>query len=1119
MQLKTNKKSEINKVVEMFNNIFSSIKSNKQSNDAQMEDVDDSSSPVSGEIITDEVISLDLGSIDLFSAPTKTVNALTSADGLVHSLNTYGCVDIKYISSLTNKPVKTVLNDLRGSIYQNPEKFVGDITTGWETADEYLTGNIGEKLKTAKKLNLIHRGYFNANVEALTNVLPRCEDIENIYIKLGAPWIPEDLIEAFIRNLLKMRKSGFLKHDTLTGSWEIVNKVDLCRECDYTKVYVTYGTYRMNALNIIEKSLNMQTISVKDEYLVLDKKKYVVNEKETFLAIDKQKIIDEMFNRWLKLDDSRINRLKNIYESKYCSIRTRKFDGSFLTFPNMNPAIRLYPYQKDAIARILFTPNTLLAHDVGAGKTYIMVAAGMELKRMGISNKNMYVVPNNIVEQWANVFKVMYPKSKILTVTPNKFTPAKRVNMLKDMCDGEYDAIVIAYSCFSMIPMSKKYMENYFSGIINDLRRVIANGSQTRTVTERIKSVKKELEKYRETCKLNEDDITFDKLNINTLFIDEAHNYKNLPFDTKTSGILGISATGSQKCRDLYSKVRCVQADNNGRGVVFATGTPITNSLSDLFVIQKYLQPTVLESMNIANFDAWIANFAELVTCFEVDVDTSGYRMARRFSKFHNLPELTTILSLIADFHPAKCSESMPMFKGHTDCMTDKSKDLENYINKISTRVENIRSRRVSSKDDNMLKVTTDGRKAALDVRLVNPKAKFSDKSKIYQCACKVAETYFKTCNDGGTQLVFCDASTPKSTFNAYDELKRLLIALKVPESEIAFVHDASSDSQREKLFKMMRDSTIKILIGSTWKLGVGVNIQDKLVAIHHLDVPWRPADMVQREGRILRPGNQNDEVFIYRYITEGTFDAYSWQLLETKQRFISSVLSGSIKVRAGRDIGDTVLNYGEAKALAIGNPLVKARVEATNELSRLLSMQSKTEELKVDMQAQINELPSFIEQKDLQIERCIADIKHYEESKVEYTREQLKELGRSIIESLACNSFETEERKIASYQGFDIILPAGMTEIDPFIYVEHNGRYKLPYKLTDIGIMIRLNNLLEGLPEYLAKLQDSKTRLINKLEGLKVEVEKQYGYCDRIEELKTTIRQLDKKLGVKINE
>lgn len=1117
MQLNKQQKTNMDGIIDLFNSIF--VNKNQDADGVIASNIpahEGENLRESAHLDSGEGIELDLDSLSLFDDVTGTVTCERASDGLIHSLNRYGKVDVEYIAEITGKTVREVVSELQGAIFQNPEKFHGGLTEGWETADEYLSGNLGEKLRVAIDYNHTYPGYFNGNVAALKSVLPQGVDLSEIHVTIGTPWIPVEIMEQFINYLLGVKGKDYLFHDELTGSWEIKGKSMVGMYSDYTRLNVTYGTYRIDALHIIEKTLNMQSIKVMDEVISMGKKKRVVNEKETLLALDKQKKILEVFDRWIFRDEKRRKALESIYEDKFCCIRTRAFDGSFLTFPNKSDKVELYPYQKNAVARILFSPNTLLAHDVGAGKTYIMVAAGMELKRMGISDKNMYVVPNNIVEQWHQAFITMYPNAKILCISPNKFTPAKRGAVLKAMRDEDYDAIIIASSCFSMIPMSAKYVQEDYSKQISELQSVMRSGNYTKRVKDRIESLKKELQEYMDKFRNNPTGVTFDEMGINTLFVDEAHNFKNVPFETQTGGILGVCSSGSKKCQDMFNKVQCVQAQNGGRGVVFATGTPITNSLSDLYILQRYLQGGILESLNLATFDAWIANFAELVTGFEVDVDSSGYRMARRFSKFHNLPELTSILSLIADFHPAKCSDNMPEFNGYTDCLTEKTAALEEYVKDIAKRADAIRSRAVSMKVDNMLKVTTDGRKAALDVRLVEPKAKFSVESKIFQCAQKVSDIYFKFYDEGGTQLVFCDSSTPKPSFNAYDELKRILVALGVPEEEIAYVHDATTEVQRDKLFSRMRNSEIRVLIGSTWKLGMGVNIQDRLIAIHHLDVPWRPADMVQREGRILRPGNLNKEVYIFRYITKGTFDAYSWQLLETKQRFISKLLSGSITKRRNRDIGDTVLNYAEVKALALGNPLVKARVEAANELSKLLTLKERADELRLDMLAQLKSLPEMIEQKGREVEACEQDIAFYNENKVLYNRDTLKEMGRTILEGLSDNEYETSERKVAEYQGFDIILPAGMLKSEPFVYVQRNGRYTLEYKVTDIGIMMRLNNLLEGLSTHLDKLQLAKYRLENKYDGLKLELEKQENYGEQIAELRSKIDKLDKKLGVK---
>ena len=702
----------------------------------------------------------------------------------------------------------------------------------------------------------------------------------------------------------------------------------------------------MPALYILERTLNMKTVAVTDEVICHTNAsgvKRVINKSETVLALEKQQKMIKAFQRWVWKDQKRKERLEIIFENNFSCVRRRIFDGSFLDFPTMSPSVNLYPHQKNAVARILFSPNTLLAHDVGSGKTYIMIAAGMELKRMGLSRKNLYVVPNNIVGQWEKLFSVMYPDSKLLCVEPKNFTPTKRESVLEQIRDEDFDGIIMAYSCFEQIPLSKDFYTEQLQETLDKISELASNTNKATSKLERKKeAVRKALSSLELAMDNMYDTVYFDELGITRLFVDEAHNYKNVPIETKVDKVLGISSKGSKKCRDMMDKVRLVQKQNNGGGVVMATGTPITNSITDAFVMQKYLQSGELGMLDLQSFDSWVGMFAERVTEFEIDVDTSSYRLATRFAKFHNLPELTALLSSIADFHQVDSSIGIPNFDGYKDALISKTSEFAAYLDDISARAELVRKGIVSRSDDNMLKITTDGRKAALDMRLVEPNTSFTYQSKVARCAENVFDIYCETQSDKSTQLIFCDSSTPKSGFNVYDEVKRLLIGMGVPSEEIAFIHDAGTESKREKLFSRLRSGNVRILIGSTFKLGLGVNIQNKLIALHHLDVPWRPADMTQREGRILRQGNENKKVYIYRYITEGSFDAYSWQLLETKQRFISGLLSGSLTERSGSDIESTVLDYAQVKALAVGNPLIKERVETANELTRYLALQRK---------------------------------------------------------------------------------------------------------------------------------------------------------------------------------
>ena len=1050
---------------------------------------------------------------------TQGVYAESISDALILSLSELARVDIEYISQITGEDIKTVITTLKGSIYQNPETWNEVFYQGWETAEEYLSGNLIQKLKAAEKANSKYRGYFSDNIEALRRLLPPTVSSKDIYITLGSPWIPTDVIDAFVDHILNLGKNNYsgTLHDEVTGSWEITKK-GYCHAISNVLATTAYGTQRLKALNILEDTLNMKTVAVYDEYQTSSTtSKRVLNQPETLHAIEKQQKMIAEFKRWVWSDRKRKELLEDIFDRKFGCIRRRIFDGSFLKFPTMSSDIELFPYQKNAVARIIFSPNTLLAHDVGSGKTYIMIAAGMELRRMKLSKKNLYVVPNNIIGQWRDIFKTMYPDANVLCVEPKDFTKEKKEKTLQKIRDNDYDGILMAYSCFDRISLSLDYYIEELEAaraVIEEIER--KSKKDTASLRRKKKDIQKKLEKLSEVVRTADKETFFDELGITRLFVDEAHNYKNVPITTRTEKVLGISSGGSKKCLDMMDKVHLVQKQNNGKGVVLATGTPITNSITDAFIIQKYLQSGELALLDLQNFDAWIGMFAEKVTEFEIDVDTSSYRLATRFAKFHNLPELTSMLSTIADFHQVDRSAGIPDFLGYDDTLIAKTPEFNGYLKKISERADAVRSGNVERKVDNMLKITTDGRKAALDVRLVVPKAPFSYQSKVEKCAEKVYEIYRATTPQKSVQLVFCDSSTPKSGLNMYDELKRLLMLRGVPEQEIVFIHDAATEKQREALFKRTRSGEIRVLIGSTFKLGLGVNVQDKLIALHHLDVPWRPADMTQREGRILRQGNQNKQVYIFRYITEGSFDAYSWQLLETKQRFISGLLAGYITERSGSDIEDTVLNYAEIKALAIGNPLVKRRVEVANELSRLYALQAKSVEAYIRLEKDKNELPTQIEhQKDI-IKKCKADIELYKESRREHSKNERKELREKIYTALKNNVLMTSERTLFSYQGFSIVLPINMTMEKPFVWLVANGRYYVEFADNESGVLVRIDNFLDKLEEqHLQKLTDKLKSLRKRERAIDSELAAKEDYNEKIQEYKKTLNDIDKELGV----
>lgn len=1061
------------------------------------------------------------------------IHADSIADGFIDSLANLGRVDIEYISLITGESYKKVISALRGSIYQNPETWEECFFKGWETADEYLSGNLHKKLLAAEKASTEYDGYFDVNIKAIKNILPKSASSNEIYATIGSPWIPTDIIDEFISELLGKWKKYWsdscyiprgnkllVKHDEVTGAWEIPYK---SRASYIPKLQMKYNTGRINILHIIERTLNMKAVAIYDDVPVAgdpDKTKKVINKAETLLAMEKQELITHEFTDWLWKSETRKKRLESIYEEKFGCVRKRNFDGSFLNFPGLSDSIELFPYQKDAVARIIFTASTLLAHDVGAGKTYVMIAAGMEIKRMGISNKNMFVVPNNIVGQWESIFCEMYPDANLVVIEPKSFTIAKRNAVLTAIRDNDYDGIIIAYSSFEQIKLSSEYYHDDLLAEKTKLTALSKNPKKNNArLRRKIDSISKGLTKLEENPD-SQNEIYFDELGITALFVDEAHNFKNVPIDTQVRNVLGLATKGSKKCKDMLDKVRVVQKESENSKVIFATGTPITNSITDAYVMQTYLQSGELALLEISSFDNWLGMFAEKNIEFEVDVDTNGYRLATRFSKFHNLPELTMMISQIADFHKVDTCDGIPRLNGYTDSVIGKTAEFNEYLKLISVRADAVRRGVSDRKEDNMLKITTDGRKAALDLRLVDSDANFTYQSKVARCASNAADIYFDTMEGCSTQLIFSDISTPKEDFNIYDEVKRLLILCGVPEEEIAFIHDADTEKKRNAMFEKVRQGDIRILIGSTFKLGIGVNVQDKLIAIHHLDVPWRPADMTQREGRILRQGNTNPEVKIFRYITEGSFDAYSWQLLETKERFISDLLSGNINTRSSSNINDTILDYAEVKALAVGNPLVKKRVEISNEMLRLITLQNKYIEERIANQKELDKIPAEAKLLEKRIKVCELDLEYYKTLKIINQDSDARACIREkITRAVLDNILETREKKILTYQGFDVILPANMTREKPYIYLIREGKYYIKLGESSRGNLIRIDNFLDGLPGYLEKLKLNRSKLLEKESELRKSLSRQESFTSKIEDCQKKIIAIDKELGVEKND
>ncbi|MDE6111003.1 MAG: DEAD/DEAH box helicase family protein, partial [Eubacterium sp.] len=870
--------------------------------------------------------------------------------------------------------------------------------------------------------------------------------------------ISKEIINEFAQHLIKQRVS-IVEYEPVTGSWNITDKNyygsnAICQ--------VEFGINRYNALKILESTLNLREIKLytDGEY----------DERDTIAAIEKQRLLIEEFKRWLWDDEDRIWEVEEAYNNMFAGFEKQTYDGSKLEFPEMSKNFSLYDYQKDAVQKIVTTKNTLLAFDVGAGKTYIMIAAAMKMREMGISRKNMFVVPNNIVGQWEKIFSDLYPKAKLLTIDPKSYKPELRTKTLTQIRDGDYDGIIIAYSCFEMIPLSDEFVLHQMTNRLEEINEAVYTvygfcKNQLSKERDRIKNLTYQ---FIESMDSETSSITFDQLEINTLFLDEAHNYKNIPLHTKLRNLNGINTKGSKKCLDMQKKIQCVQEQNNGRGAVLATGTPLCNSISDAYAMQMYLQPEEMKERHLDVFDNWVKTFASPAQICEIDVDTSKFRFIRRFAKFFNLPELSRMFSDVAIFHAVE-EKGLPDMNGYTDIVIKKNKPLADYMQALCKRTELIRDKVIDKKYDNMLKVSTDGRKAALDLNLVGETQQYNSKSKLYHCVNSVMDIYSK--HEGCSQLIFCDYSTPKSeSFNVYNKLKEMLLEKGIPDKEIAFIHSYQTEARKLKLFKEVNEGSIRILIGSTIKLGIGANVQTKLKAIHHLDVPWRPADMVQREGRILRRGNENAEIFIYRYIAEGSFDSYSWQILETKQKFISQFLSGSTYQRTATDLEENVLTYAQVKAIALAQPLMKLKAEKENELRNLQIMLSKENEAESNLQKELEELKEKIEKHTKRLSFTTANnlmLSNYDEKNFALELKLYKNVFSKEFIFSSC-----EDTGIILL-GFELKRPIKQDEKKPYLIASRLGvDYMIPVSTSESGNITRMRNFFKGFDKQLQKEQ-----------------------------------------------
>lgn len=1073
---------------------------------------------------------------DMFTKRTiKPKTEITSVDNandaLIVSLSEKARVDITFMQKLCNMDMDKMLKDLEGEIFNVPE--YGE-PNQWVTADEYLSGNVREKLKIAEHFAETDER-FNVNVKYLKEVQPKDLSASEISVRLGSTWIPPEDIKVFIEYLLNPSNYACqninVHYNEATSEWWIEGK-------NYDKYNIkatnTYGTGRASAYKIIEDSLNLKDTRIYDYYEDENGKRVAeLNKKETAIAQAKQEQIKLAFEEWIWKDPERRERLTKFYNERFNSIRPREYDGSHISFDGMNPEITLRKHQVNAIARILYGGNTLLAHEVGAGKTFEMVAAAMESKRLGLCNKSLFVVPNHIVEQFGQEFLQLYPSANVLVTTKKDFETANRKKFCSRIATGDYDAIIISHSQFEKIPMSverqvaiiQKQIEDITLGI-QDLKNNNGERFSIKQMEKTKKGLETRLAKLNDTSR-KDDVVTFEELGVDRIFVDEAHYYKNLFLYTKMRNVGGIAQTEAQKSSDLFMKCRYLDELTGGKGVIFATGTPISNSMVELYTMQRYLQYGELEKRHLQQFDAWASTFGETVTAIELSPEGTGYRAKTRFAKFFNLPELMALFKEVADIQTSEML-NLPVPKAnYHNVVIEPSEIQKELVKDLSERAEKIRNRMVDSSVDNMLKITNDGRKLALDQRLTNDMLEDFEHSKVATCADNIYSIWDKTNDDKSAQLVFCDLSTPHNDgkFNVYDDLKTKLIDRGIPEEEIAFIHDANTDARKQDLFNKVRRGQVRVLIGSTQKMGAGTNCQDRLIALHDLDCPWRPSDLIQRSGRIIRQGNKNPEVDIYRYVTEGTFDAYLYQLVENKQRFISQIMTSKTPVRFAEDIDETALSYAEIKALAAGNPDIIEKTELDTQVAKLKLLKQNYLSEKYELEDKvIKYYPNEIKRLENRIEDMKEDIEvfnnnntpdnSFEKMNIKGTNfTERKEAGEKIIE--ICKSMTNPEPlEIGEYKGFKIILSFDTMDRKFYASMKNNLSYKTELGSDPSGNITRIDNVLNGIETRLSNIENNLEDTKKNYESAKKEIEKPF---PQEEELKTKSKRLDE-LNIKLN-
>ena len=1092
-----------------------------------------------------------LGKADMFTKRTiKKAEVVTSVDtaseALAVSLAEKAAIDFKYMSELSGKDEDTLIDELTGIIFKNP------LSEEWETADAYLSGNVRNKLEAAETFAK-NEPMYAVNVEALKRVQPRELDASEIEVRIGATWIEPRFIEDFMREVFETpehllnRDVIKIQYSDVTGQWNVKGK-----NADFGNALVnmTYGTSRRNAYQILEDSLNLKDSRVYDTVIEDGKEKRVLNKKETTIAAQKQDAMREAFRDWVFRDMDRRNELVSKYNVLFNSTRPREYDGSHLKFPGMTPDIELKDYQKNAVAHVLYGNNTLLAHCVGAGKTFEMVAAAMESKRLGLCQKSLFVVPNHLTEQWASDFLRLYPGANILAATKKDFQPANRKKFCSRIATGDYDAVIIGHSQFEKIPLSAErqtaIIERQIAEITQSIEEIKAEQGERYTI--------KQMEKMRKTLqtrldKLNDtsrkdDVVTFEQLGVDRLFVDESHYYKNLFLHTKMRNVAGIAQSEAQKSSDMFAKCQYLDELTGGKGITFATGTPISNSMTELYTNMRYLQYDTLQRMGLGHFDSWASSFGETQTAIELAPEGTGYRAKTRFAKFYNLPELIALFKECADIQtPDMLNLPIPKAE-YENVVLQPSEHQKEMVALLAERAEAVRDRRVEPHEDNMLKITNDGRKLALDQRLINPLLPDEEHSKVNALVQKAYEIWDRTKADKSAQLIFCDLSTPKivgkttaadgekiveaEVFDdVYHDIKRKLMNRGVPEEEIAFIHEANTELRKTELFGKVRSGQVRFLIGSTQKMGAGTNVQDRLVALHHLDVPWRPSDIEQQEGRILRQGNRNDTVSIFRYVTEGTFDSYSWQVIENKQKFISQIMTSKSPVRSCEDVDEAALTYAEVKALATGNPYIKEKMDLDIQVSRLKLM-------KANHTSQIYRLEDNIAKNyPKQIEILQERIRGFQ-TDMETVRKNLpadkdnfsmkvgnriftdkKEAGTAIL--AMCQEMDSLQQtvEIGEYAGMK--MKVTFDSFNRKFVMSLKGELSHNFELGSdaFGNITRLHNVLDGMAGKLSEAETKLNNVIHQLETAKMEVQKPFPAEEELKEKMERLAELDALLNM----